>query len=105
MGTHISEIFPNTFWLAEPGFGTDIEFNGQNYDLMAYRMNKTCFPIDAKFTDVQDGTYLCLSKDITRRAFLEKRIKQVEQDAEDAMKVKSEFVANVTHELRTPVNG
>ena len=105
VGTHISEIFPNTFWLAEPGFGTDIDFNGQNYDLMAYRMNKTCFPIDAKFTDVQDGTYLCLSKDITRRAFLEKRIKQVEQDAEDAMKVKSEFVANVTHELRTPVNG
>lgn len=105
VGTHISEIFPNAFWLAEPGFGTDIEFNEQSYDLMAYRMNKTCFPIDAKFTDVLDGTYLCLSKDITRRAFLEKRIKQVEQDAEDAMKVKSEFVANVTHELRTPVNG
>lgn len=105
VGTHISEIFPNAFWAAEPGFGTDIEFNEQVYDLMAYRLNKTCFPIDAKFTDMKDGTYLCLSKDITKRSFLEKRIKQVEQDAEDAMKVKSEFVANVTHELRTPVNG
>ena len=105
IGTHISEIFPNAFWVADPGFGTDVEFNEENYELMAYRYNKTCFPIDAKFIDTKDGNYLCLSKDITRRAFLEKRIKQVEQDAEDAMKVKSEFVANVTHELRTPVNG
>ncbi len=105
IGTHISEIFPNTFWVAEPGFGTDIEFNDQSYELMAYRMNKTCFSIEAKFADVLDGTYLCLGKETTKRVFLEKRIKQVEQDVEDAMKVKSEFVANVTHELRTPVNG
>lgn len=105
VGTHISEIFPNDFWMAEPGFGTDIDFDGQAHDLMAYRLNKTCFPIDARFTEVFDGSYLCLSKDVTKRAFLEKRIKQVEQDAEAAMKVKSEFVANVTHELRTPVNG
>ncbi|MBE5888404.1 MAG: hypothetical protein E7283_06150 [Lachnospiraceae bacterium] len=105
VGTHISEIFPNAFWVADPGFGTDVEFNEENYELMAYRYNKTCFPIDAKFIDTKDGSYLCLSKDITKRSFLQKRIKQVEQDAEDAMKVKSEFVANVTHELRTPVNG
>ena len=27
VGVHISEIFPNSFWVADPGFGTDIEFN------------------------------------------------------------------------------
>ncbi len=105
IGTHICEIFPNAFWAADPGFGTDIEFDEQTHDVMAYRLNKTCFAVDAKFTALSDGTYLCICKDITKQAFLEKRIKQVEQDAEDAMKVKSEFVANVTHELRTPVNG
>lgn len=106
IGTHVSEIFPNTFWMAEPGFGTDIEFNEQTYDLMAYRWNKTCFPVDARFAYIgEQNEYFCICKDVTKRAFLEKRIKQVEQDAEDAMKVKSEFVANVTHELRTPVNG
>ena len=37
--------------------------------------------------------------------FLEKKIEQVEEEARDATKVKNQFVANVTHELRTPVNG
>ena len=105
VGTHISEIFPNTFWEDVAGFETEISFDGQVHSLMAYRMNMTCFPVEAKFTAVEDGVYLCISKDIKRRTFLEKRVKQVEQDAEAAMKVKSEFVANITHELRTPVNG
>lgn len=106
INTHISEIFPNTFWEETPGFGTEVEFDEQVHSLMAYRMNMTCFPVEAKFAVVpEEGIYLCISKDIKRRSFLEKRVKQVEQDAEDAMKVKSEFVANITHELRTPVNG
>ena len=106
LGTHISEIIPNAFWRAEPGFGTEVNFNEEWCDLMAYRQNKTCFPIEAKFSVLEDeGSYVCLAKETTKQVFLEKRIKQVEQDAEDAMKVKSEFVANVTHELRTPVNG
>lgn len=105
VGTHISEIFPNTFWIAEPGFGAEVRFDEENYDLTAYRRNKTCFPVEARFSSLEDEVYLCVAEDVTKRAFLEKRIKQVEQDAEDAMKVKSEFVANVTHELRTPVNG
>ena len=106
-GTHISEIFPNDFTETEDGFETQIAFGAQELqNLMAYRLNKTCFAVEAKFSDLnEDYEYVCIMKDITNRNFLEKRIKQVEQDAEDALKVKSEFVANVTHELRTPVNG
>lgn len=106
-GTHISEIFPNEFTETEDGFETDVVF-GTNViqNLTAYRMNKTCFAVEAKFSDMNENfEYICIMQDITNRNFLEKRIKQVEQDAEDALKVKSEFVANVTHELRTPVNG
>ncbi len=104
-GTHIEEIFPNEFSETEDGFQTEIPFDHEPREIMAYRLNRTCFAVEAKFFDMQDGFHLCLMKDLTHRKFLEKRIKQVEQHAEDALKVKSEFVANVTHELRTPVNG
>ncbi len=106
-GTHISEIFPNEFTETEDGFETKVVFGTDVVqNLMAYRLNKTCFAVEAKFSDLnEDFEYVCIMKDITNRNFLEKRIKQVEQNAEDALKVKSEFVANVTHELRTPVNG
>ena len=106
-GTHISEIFPNEFTETEDGFETKVSFGtGEWQNLMAYRLNKTCFAVEAQFSDLnEDFEYVCIMKDITNRNFLEKRIKQVERHAEDALKVKSEFVANVTHELRTPVNG
>lgn len=106
-GTHISEIFPNEFTETEDGFKTKVVFGTDVLqNLMAYRLNKTCFPVEVKFSEMNENfEYVCIMKDITNRSFLEKRIKQVEQDAEDALKVKSEFVANVTHELRTPVNG
>ena len=106
-GTHISEIFPNEFTETEDGFETQVVFGSDAVqNLMAYRLNRTCFAVEANFSELnEDLEYICIMKDITNRKFLEKRIKQVEKDAEDALKVKSEFVANVTHELRTPVNG
>lgn len=106
-GTHISEIFPNEFTETEDGFETKVLFGTDvTQNLTAYRLNKTCFPVEAKFSNLnEDFEYVCIMQDVTNRNFLEKRIRQVELDAEDALKVKTEFVANVTHELRTPVNG
>lgn len=98
------EIFPVNFSKTENAFVAELEFNGEIVEMMAYRKNKTCFPVEATFTQLENG-YICMIHDVTRKTFLEKKIKQVEQDAADALKVKSEFVANVTHELRTPVNG
>lgn len=107
VGTHISEIFPNEFSETEDGFITNIRLGtNELFELMAYRLNKTCFAVEARFSDLnEDFEYVCVMKDVSNRKYLEKRVKQVEQDAADALKVKSEFVANVTHELRTPVNG
>lgn len=74
---------------------------------VAYRRNRTCFTVDASIQQdkEQPGVYLCMAVDVSKQDYLERRAAQVEQKAEEAQKVKSQFVANVTHELRTPVNG
>lgn len=106
-GHHIHDVFPNSFWQDKEGFQTDISFGGELVNLVAYRKNLTCFPVEAKMLDDTEfsGQYICLANDILEKEFLSKEVEQVKQEAQQAMKVKSEFVANVTHELRTPVNG
>lgn len=106
-GKYIQDIFPNTFRSAQEGFETDCPFGNALQNLVAYRKNLTCFPVEARIVDHTEtsGLYICMANDILEKEFLTKEIEQVRQEAQQAMKVKSEFVANVTHELRTPVNG
>ncbi len=93
-GMNINDIFPKVLT-------GDMQ---EEQELMAYRRNKTCFPMRVKFSLYEDK-YICMASDVTNERFLEKEISKVSREAEEALKVKSEFVANVTHELRTPVNG
>lgn len=106
-GHLISEIFPGGFSHTENGFSVDCRIGGDSEEMIAYRGNRTCFPMQVKvlFMDGGEGTYICMGHDSSERVLLEKKIVQAGQEAEEAAKVKSEFVANVTHELRTPVNG
>lgn len=108
-GKHIGEIFPNTFVL-----GKDIDEAGYTSkaevcSLVAYRKNHTCFPVEARIvkneSDPDLDEYICMANDILEKEFLGREIERIRQEADQAAKVKSEFVANVTHELRTPVNG
>jgi signal transduction histidine kinase len=72
----------------------------------AYRRNRTCFPVRVKILPYQkEDTFLCIAYDATEIQLLENQNEQVKRAAENAQKTKTEFVANITHELRTPVNG
>ncbi len=106
-GRPVSDVFPNTFRVTEDGLETEYNFGCEPDDLVAYRKNLTCFPVEAKIVSSEKipGTYICMANDILEKEFLNKEIEQVKKEARQALKVKSEFVANVTHELRTPVNG
>lgn len=122
----ISEIFPGEFEVHDGVLSHTCKMDGSLQSVMAYRKNRTCFPVLAKFL-VHDNTnrmfavpgmrfddipmyggqrtYICTSYDVTKEDFLEKKVSSADKEVEAALKVKSEFMANVTHELRTPVNG
>ncbi len=106
-GNSITDIFPGNFKKTETGFEADCNFGMDKQELMAYRENKTCFPLRARIMICEEipGTYFCMGYDNSERIMMEKKMQQASSDVEAASKTKSEFVANVTHELRTPVNG
>lgn len=101
----IADIFPTEFSISEGRLNINTDFSKDVLQTNAYRKNRTCFPISVRFTVEPHGGYLAMGYDASQKMFLTKKIEQVQQEAEAALKVKSEFVANVTHELRTPVNG
>ncbi len=105
-GVHISEIFPADFLNEGKGVDTTVSLNGETVRLMTYRKNRTCFPTDCKFVaEKHSGGYVCFAVDRSKVELLEKELAEATKLASDVGRVKSEFVANVTHELRTPVNG
>lgn len=103
----IADIFPTEFSLEEGKLRTDFSFGEELVWMDAYRENRTCCPVVARIMRREDGPeeYCCMAYDATERQYLIKKNEQTKREAEEALKVKSEFVANVTHELRTPVNG
>lgn len=105
--TSIVEIFPQEEKLKDSLNKTEEDTR----KLMAYRGNRTCFPVEVRVVRYpgsyqgKQEVYLCIAADVSEENFLQKKIGQAEEEAKEAGKVKTEFVANVTHELRTPVNG
>lgn len=97
-GRNVKEIFPEL-----EALNTEM-FDGKYRNMNAYRSNNTVFPVKAMLTR-EGESFVIIAVDITENEYLERKVANSNQEMEDALKVKSQFVANVTHELRTPVNG
>ena len=105
-GLFVGAVFPGAFQKDDGGWRAVYPVGMETHRTTAYRKNQTCFPTDIRvLVQEQSGGYLCMANDVLEKEFLSHELEQVKQEAQDAMRVKSEFVANVTHELRTPVNG
>lgn len=103
----MTEIFPTVCTLENDRLVFNLPDKEQLCQIMAYRANRTCFAVEAQFLpyEAQTGMYVCFALDASQLTYYEKKANQAGQEVEAAQQVKTQFVANVTHELRTPVNG
>lgn len=77
-------------------------------EVFAYRKNQTCYPVRTKlYWETREGLELgvLVATNISELKAALKREKLANEELENATSVKNMFLANITHELRTPVNG
>lgn len=104
-GTSVCDIFPELVrlvngkaeWMTQE---TEVETS-------AYRQNKTCYPVKASLVSMDDEEIagIIISTDYTEQKESIWAAKQSLAEMEYGIRMRTQFMANITHELRTPVNG
>lgn len=105
---NILDIFPKYFGMSNHMIVVLDKEKELEREVFAYRKNQTCYPVKARFVwetigDKKLGIFVAMNIMELKSAI--KREKLAKAELEDAIGVKNLFLANVTHELRTPVNG
>lgn len=103
-GIHLSTLFPVELQQETYEDGMLLDTISAMKEGMMYRKNGTCFPV--RMTTVVEGDQnLLFAINVAKRVETERKLVRMKEEMEETIKVRNEFVANVTHELRTPVNG
>ncbi len=109
IGAFIGELIQNVFVIEGGHVGLAEEYKDTEViETVLYRKNKTCFPVEITVASgVLNGAevMICTAVDMTRYKESIRKVEETTIQMQESMKARDAFVANVTHELRTPVNG
>lgn len=102
----LAEIFRQEFQREDGSFQPfDVSVLAGREETALYRKNSSCFPAVIRLLSLGEDREVLLAEDVTYRKNMDNRIRQLKEEEETNKRVRNEFTANVTHELRTPVNG
>lgn len=108
-GVYVGELIQNVFAKTDNHIElTDAFRNTDVIETVLYRKNKTCFPVEITVVSTVfngEEVIICTAVDMTRYKESIAKVEETTMQMQESMKARDAFVANVTHELRTPVNG
>lgn len=108
-GVYIGELYKEIFRIVDNRVRLiEGHHREEHIETVLYRKNMTCFPVGVHVLCAEmEGKQVnfCMAINLTRQKINLRKLEETTEQLRATMRDRDSFVANVTHELRTPVNG